>query len=83
MERLRDGDHQVIFPGVVPEELDPDLCGWWRIVDTSQWVNDGLDVADSYAFNPHKWLFTNFDCTCFWVADRSKLVNSHLWGLKA
>lgn len=24
-------------------ELDPNLRGWWRITDTSQWVNDGLD----------------------------------------
>ena len=24
-------------------ELHPDLHGWWRIVETSQWVNDGLD----------------------------------------
>jgi hypothetical protein len=25
------------------EELDPELRGWWRIIDTSQWLNDGLD----------------------------------------
>lgn len=25
------------------DELDPDLRGWWRITETSQWVNDGLD----------------------------------------
>jgi hypothetical protein len=25
------------------EELHPDLRGWWRITETSQWVNDGLD----------------------------------------
>ena len=26
--------------------------------------------------NPHKWLFTNFDCDCFWVADRSALIGA-------
>ena len=26
----------------------------------------GLERADSYCFNPHKWMFTNFDCDCFW-----------------
>ena len=26
--------------------------------------------------NPHKWLFTNFDCDCFWVADRAALVGA-------
>ena len=27
-------------------------------------------------FNPHKWLFTTFDCSCFFVADRSALVDA-------
>ncbi len=36
----------------------------------------GLDLADSYAFNPHKWMFTNFDCDCFYVADRAALINT-------
>jgi glutamate/tyrosine decarboxylase-like PLP-dependent enzyme len=34
-------------------------------------MQDGLELADSYAFNPHKWMFTNFDCDCLWVADRA------------
>lgn len=25
-------------------EIPPEYRGWWRIVDTSQWVNDGLDI---------------------------------------
>lgn len=37
---------------------------------------DGLELADSYCFNPHKWLFTNFDCSCFYVADRKALTES-------
>ncbi len=37
---------------------------------------DGLESADSYCFNPHKWLFTNFDCDCFYVADRKALVGA-------
>jgi aromatic-L-amino-acid decarboxylase len=36
----------------------------------------GLEHADSYVFNPHKWLFTTFDCSCFWVADRAALVDA-------
>eukprot|EP00967_Tisochrysis_lutea_P134781 scaffold238504_cov23-Tisochrysis_lutea.AAC.1 len=24
---------------------------------------------DSYSFNPHKWLLTNFDCCALWTAD--------------
>ncbi len=37
---------------------------------------DGLELADSYAFNPHKWLFTNFDCDCFFVKDKASLINT-------
>jgi hypothetical protein len=29
---------------MVAGDLDPNLSGWWRIIDTSQWVNDGLHV---------------------------------------
>jgi aromatic-L-amino-acid/L-tryptophan decarboxylase len=39
-------------------------------------VGDGLDRADSYVFDPHKWLFTTFDCSCLYVADRSALVGA-------
>ncbi|MCY4221483.1 MAG: aminotransferase class V-fold PLP-dependent enzyme, partial [Thiotrichales bacterium] len=37
---------------------------------------DGLERADSDTFNPHKWLLTNFDCNCFWVADRAALIGA-------
>lgn len=36
----------------------------------------GLELADSYCFNPHKWLFTNFDCDAFFVADRAALTSA-------
>ena len=41
-----------------------------------RWVNDGLELADSYCFNPHKWMLTNFDCDCMYVADRAALINA-------
>ena len=39
-------------------------------------MHDGLELADSYAFNPHKWMFVNFDCDCFYVADRRPLLRA-------
>jgi aromatic-L-amino-acid decarboxylase len=30
-----------------------------------RWILDGIESADSLVFNPHKWLFTNFDCSAF------------------
>jgi aromatic-L-amino-acid decarboxylase len=39
-------------------------------------VNDGLEGVDSWCFDPHKWLLTNFDCDVFFVADRTPLLAS-------
>ena len=39
-------------------------------------LHDGIELADSYCFNPHKWMFTNFDCDCFFVADRASLIGA-------
>ena len=37
---------------------------------------DGVELVDSYTFNPHKWMLTNFDCSVFWVADRTRLIEA-------
>ncbi|CAF4832776.1 unnamed protein product [Pieris macdunnoughi] len=34
---------------------------------------DGIEQADSFAFNPSKWLMVNFDCTAMWVKDSTAL----------
>ena len=36
----------------------------------------GLETVDSYTTNPHKWMFTNFDCSLFYVADRTPLLQT-------
>ncbi|MCK6475181.1 MAG: pyridoxal-dependent decarboxylase, partial [Planctomycetes bacterium] len=37
---------------------------------------DGAEHADSLVFNPHKWLFTNFDCSAYYVRDPGALVRT-------
>jgi aromatic-L-amino-acid/L-tryptophan decarboxylase len=66
----------VCAAGEVWLHVDGAMAGSAAVVPELRWVNDGLDRVDSYAFNPHKWLFTNFDCTCFWVADRTSLLDA-------
>ncbi len=39
-------------------------------------IHDGIELADSYAFNPHKWMLTNFDCSAFFVRDREVLIRT-------
>lgn len=37
---------------------------------------DGLVLADSFCFNAHKWMLTNFDCDCMFVRDRDALTRA-------
>ncbi|KAJ6833589.1 tyrosine decarboxylase 1 [Iris pallida] len=37
---------------------------------------DGVEEADSFGMNAHKWFLTNFDCSVLWVKERSALIQS-------
>ena len=52
------------------------MAGTAALCPEFRWIQKGLDLADSYCFNPHKWMFTNFDCDCFFVADRRVLIQT-------
>jgi aromatic-L-amino-acid decarboxylase len=56
--------------------VDAAMCGTAALCPEFRYIHDGLELADSYCFNPHKWMFTNFDCDCFYVADRAALINT-------
>lgn len=76
--------------GIDPVPQIGDICrhhGAWLHVDAAmsgtaalcpefRYLHNGLEFADSYCFNPHKWMFTNFDCDCFYVADRKVLIQT-------
>jgi aromatic-L-amino-acid/L-tryptophan decarboxylase len=36
----------------------------------------GIAHADSFLFNPHKWMLVNFDCTAYFVRDREALLRT-------
>jgi aromatic-L-amino-acid decarboxylase len=56
--------------------VDAAWAGVAAVAPEFRWLNDGLEQADSYCTNPHKWLLTNFDCDAFYVADREPLVGA-------
>ena len=56
--------------------VDAAMAGTAALCPEFRWVLNGLEKADSYCFNPHKWMFTNFDCDCFYVADRNALIQT-------
>ena len=51
-----------------------DVAG--QVRHTGAQMIEGVEQADSFVCNPHKWLLTNFDCDCLFVADRSALVEA-------
>jgi aromatic-L-amino-acid/L-tryptophan decarboxylase len=56
--------------------VDAAMSGTAALCPEFRDTHAGLEYADSYCFNPHKWMFTNFDCDCFYVADRAALVKT-------
>ena len=56
--------------------VDAAMSGTAMLCPEFRHLQNGLDLADSYNFNPHKWMFTTFDCSCFWVADRKALIQT-------
>ena len=56
--------------------VDGAMAGTAALCPEFRYIHAGLEFADSYCFNPHKWMFTNFDCDCFFVADRQILIKT-------
>ncbi|HSF81767.1 MAG TPA: pyridoxal-dependent decarboxylase [Anaerolineales bacterium] len=56
--------------------VDAAMSGTAALCPEFRYIQEGLEFADSYCFNPHKWMFTNFDCDCFYVADRAALIQT-------
>jgi aromatic-L-amino-acid decarboxylase len=56
--------------------VDAAMSGTAALCPEFRHLQNGVELADSYNFNPHKWMFTNFDCNCFWVADRKALIQT-------
>jgi aromatic-L-amino-acid decarboxylase len=56
--------------------VDGAMAGNAAVCPEFRHIFQGLELADSYCFNPHKWLFTNFDCDCFYVTKRKELIDT-------
>jgi aromatic-L-amino-acid decarboxylase len=56
--------------------VDAAMAGPAALCPEYRFIHEGIEYADSYTFNPHKWMLTNFDCSVFYVADRKMLIDS-------
>ncbi len=56
--------------------VDAAWAGSALICPEHRWMIDGMELADSFVFNPHKWLLTNFDCSAHYVRDPDALIRT-------
>ena len=56
--------------------VDAAWAGSAAILPELRPILDGIEDADSFFFNPHKWLFVNFDCSAYYVRDVNALLQA-------
>jgi aromatic-L-amino-acid decarboxylase len=56
--------------------VDAALGGTALLLPEMRWMADGMEYVDSFVFNPHKWMFTNFDCSAYFVRDAAALIRT-------
>jgi aromatic-L-amino-acid decarboxylase len=56
--------------------VDAAYAGSAAIVPELRHYFNGVEDADSFLFNPHKWLMVNFDCCAYFVRDQEALLRT-------
>lgn len=56
--------------------VDAALAGTALLLPEMRWMSEGVEHADSFVFNPHKWMFTNFDCSAYFVSNEDALIRT-------
>ena len=56
--------------------IDAAYAGTAMLLPEYRYMIRGIEQADSYVFNPHKWMFVNFDCTAYFVKNKETLIRT-------
>lgn len=56
--------------------VDAAYAGVLSLLEEYKFMMEGIELADSYVVNAHKWLFTHFDCSLFYVKNSQELINT-------
>jgi aromatic-L-amino-acid decarboxylase len=56
--------------------VDAAYAGTAALCPENRWMLDGAELMDSFVFNPHKWMLTNFDCSAYFVKEPEYLVRA-------
>lgn len=56
--------------------VDAAYAGSAFICPEYRYLMSGVEFADSFNFNPHKWMLVTFDCSAMWLKDPSYVVDA-------
>lgn len=56
--------------------VDAAYAGTALMLPDMRWLIEGIEYADTFVFNPHKWMFTNFDCSAYYAKDKGALIRT-------
>ncbi|XP_055711328.1 aromatic-L-amino-acid decarboxylase isoform X2 [Phlebotomus papatasi] len=56
--------------------VDAAYAGSAFICPEYRYLMKGIETADSFNFNPHKWMLVNFDCSAMWLKDPRWVVDA-------
>ncbi len=56
--------------------VDAAYAGVLSLLPEYKYMMEGIELADSYVVNAHKWLFTHFDCSLFYIKDAGELIKT-------
>lgn len=56
--------------------VDAAFAGTALLLDEFRHYIDGIEFVDTFVFNPHKWMLTNFDCSAYFVKNKEVLIRT-------
>lgn len=56
--------------------VDAAYAGTAMMLEEYAYLRAGLEGADSFVFNPHKWMFVQFDCSVYFIRKPELLVKT-------
>jgi aromatic-L-amino-acid decarboxylase len=56
--------------------VDAAYAGTALLLPEYRYIVKGIEHADSLVFNPHQWMYVNFDCSLYYVKDTESLIRT-------
>nr|QEE04289.1 DOPA decarboxylase [Nilaparvata lugens] len=56
--------------------IDAAYAGSAFICPEYRYLMEGVELADSFNFNPHKWMLVTFDCSAMWLKDPTDVIDA-------